>query len=120
MPENGLAVLNEADPRAVVPLDPARPLYDEMGREYHVVSSSSKQVVTNSHGVFGLWDRKTGECMIAHCDGARLSNDQPDAEWIARRREAAIDVLSGMHAEAAIERARERSGSEYRSPSPGM
>lgn len=119
IPEHGLPILHEPDPRPVVALDPTRPLYDEAGREYQVVSSSSKQVVTNSHGVFGVWDLKSGECLIAHCEGARLSNERPAPEWVARRREATIDVLSGMHADAAIDRARE-SASGPESPSSRM
>lgn len=119
--DTGLAALQEADPRPVVTLDPGRPLYDDAGREYRVVSSSSKQVVTNTNGVFGVWDRKTGECLIASCEGARLSNERPSAAWIARRREAAIDVLSTMHVEAVVDRARESAAeATYRSPSPGM
>ncbi|HDR9140950.1 MULTISPECIES: hypothetical protein [Burkholderia cepacia complex] len=113
LPEKSMAVLQEGDPRPVVPLDPNRPLYDDSGREYRVVSSSSQQVVTNSNGVFGVWDRKTGECQISNCEGVRLSNERPTAEWIARRRDAAIYVLSGMHADAAIDRARQSSA-------PGM
>lgn len=98
-------VLREADPRPIAHLDPDRPLYDDAGREYLVVAHSSTQVVTKTQGMFGVWDRKTGECLIANCEGARLSNEKPTAEWIARRRAAAIDVLSGLHAAAAIGRA---------------
>ncbi len=110
------AVLQESDPRPIVPLDPARPLYDEAGREYQVTSSSRQQVVTNSHGVFGVWDRKTGECLIANCEGTRLSNEHPTPEWIARRREAAVDVLSAMHAAAVIERVVEQSNADRKPP----
>ncbi|MBR8189032.1 hypothetical protein KDW82_08170 [Burkholderia vietnamiensis] len=98
-------ILQETDPRPIAHLDPDRPLYDEAGREYQVVAHSSTQVVTKTQSMFGVWDRKTGECLIANCEGARLSNEKPSAEWIARRRAAAIDVLSGLHAAAAIGRA---------------
>ncbi|WP_420213371.1 hypothetical protein ACN8ZM_39820 (plasmid) [Burkholderia aenigmatica] len=108
-PEKGMPLVGEVDPRPVVPLDPDRPLFDDAGREYQAVSSSSKQIVTNSNGVFGVWDRRTGECLIINCEGVRLSNERPTGEWIARRRDAAIDVLSSMHADAAIDRARKRS-----------
>ncbi|WP_321820887.1 MULTISPECIES: hypothetical protein [unclassified Burkholderia] len=72
--------------------------------------------MTNSHGVFGVWDRKTGECLIANCEGTRLSNEHPTPEWIARRREAAVDVLSAMHAAAVIERVVEQSNADRKPP----
>lgn len=100
-----IVVLQEADPRPIAPLDPTRPVYDYAGREYTVVAYSSTQVVTRTIGVFGVWDRQTGQCLIANCEGARLSNEMPGAEWVSRRRAAAIDVLSGLHATAARDRA---------------
>jgi hypothetical protein len=107
-----MAVLRETDPRPVAPLDPARPLFDAAGRKHHVVTSSSKQVVTSFCGFFGVWDRKTGDCLIAGSEAERLSNECPRDEWVARRREAAMQVLAGMHADAAIERARVTSSQE--------
>lgn len=101
-----LAILHEPDPRPRAPLDVARPLYDEAGRVHDIVTSTASQVVTRSYGVFGVWDRKTGECLIAENEGLRLSNEQPSVEWLARRRNAAVDVMSAMHATAVIDRAR--------------
>ncbi|WP_432263285.1 hypothetical protein [Cupriavidus sp. TMH.W2] len=103
-----LSVLQEADPRAVAPLEPGLPVYDDAGREYSVLSSSNQQVVTCTNGVYGLWDRRTGECLVANCEGIRLSNERPSDEWLDRRRLAAVEVFSGMHADAAIARASER------------
>lgn len=103
------AIIDEVDPRPIMPLDPTRPMYDETGREYPTVTASSKQVVTLSCGIFGVWDRKTGECLISGCEGLRLSNERPSAEWVAKRRQAAAELFSAMHADAAINRVRESS-----------
>jgi len=110
--DHSLLVLQETDPRPIAPLDPTRPMYDEAGREYQVVASSEGQVVTQTHGAFGVWDRRSGECLLASCEGVRLSNERPSSEWIARRRNAAVEVLSAMHTEAAIDRAQKRAVSE--------
>ena len=100
-----VAVLNEPDPRPVLPLDASRPLYDEAGAEQAVVAASARQVVTKTHGVFGVWDVRTGESLIAGCEGVRLSNEKPNPEWIERRRNAAAQTFAGWHAEAAVARA---------------
>jgi hypothetical protein len=110
-------ILREGDPRPVAPLDVGRPLYDEGGREHRVIFASNAQVVTDWSGTFGVWDRRTGACLIAGCEEARLANEKPNADWLARKRVAAGNLFSAMHANAAIERAREPSA---QSPSPDM
>ncbi|ABO60382.1 hypothetical protein LA345_36530 (plasmid) [Burkholderia vietnamiensis] len=99
-------VLFQSDPRPIVSLDPNRPLYDDAGREHQLISASRTQVVTTILGVYGVWDRATGECLMTNAEGTRLSNEAPSPEWVAARRQAAGEVLASMHADAAIKRAR--------------
>ncbi|KVV07372.1 hypothetical protein [Burkholderia ubonensis] len=99
-------VLFQSDPRPITSLDPNQPLYDETGREHQLVTASQTQVVTKIVGVFGVWNRATGECLMVGAQGTRLSNDAPSPEWIAARRQAAGEVFAAMHADAAIARAR--------------
>ncbi|ARL04392.1 hypothetical protein BOC44_21760 (plasmid) [Burkholderia pseudomallei] len=115
-----IAILHEPDPRPRAPLDVTRPLYDEAGRVHDLVTSSASQVVTRSYGVFGVWDRKTGECLIAENEGLRLSNEQPSVEWLARRRNAAVDVMSAMHATAAINRVRATAANQSKPGGPTL
>ncbi|MBN3729460.1 hypothetical protein [Burkholderia sp. Tr-20390] len=99
-------ILFQSDPRPVASLNPDRPMYDETGREHQLVDASQAQVVTKIHGAYGVWDRATGECLLAGAPGTRLSNEAPRPEWIAARRSAAGELLAAMHTDAAITRAR--------------
>jgi hypothetical protein len=116
-----LRICREPDPRPVVPLDVTRPLFDVAGREHSVASTSSMQVVTSASGVFGVWDRRTGESLQQNCEGTRLANKPPEPEWLARRRQAAEGLLfAGVKVDAAASGAKRSRESEGPAADLGM
>ncbi|MCA8050762.1 hypothetical protein [Burkholderia arboris] len=97
-PDNAArSILFQSDPRPISSLDPNRAMYDDAGREHQLVTASRTQVVTTILGVYGVWNRATGECLLSSADGTRLSNEAPNPEWIAARRHAAGEVFASLH-----------------------
>lgn len=93
-------------------IDVHRPLYSSDGFEHSFVTASAHQVVTRYSGVFGLWDRRTGQCLNAGHEDLRLSNVAPNPAVLASQRAAAQETLARLHAEAAIEAAMDYTGDE--------
>lgn len=93
-------------------IDVDRPLYSSDGFEHSFVTASSHQVVTRYAGVFGLWDRRTGQCLNAGHEDLRLSNVAPNPAVLAAQRAAAQETLARLHAQAAIEVAMDSTGDD--------
>jgi len=89
------------------PIQWGKPLYDTDGFEHSLVALGSLEVVTKQHFTYAVWDRKTGRCLREGCSELAISNAIPDEAARAERREAASQVLAGLHAEAALKRASE-------------
>lgn len=106
-------------PDARKPIDVDAPLYRSDGYEHSFVTASSHQVVTRYVGVFGLWDRRTGQCLNAGHEDLRLSNVAPNPAVLAAQRAAAQETLALLHPEAAIEAAMDFTGDDG-SSSPRM
>lgn len=90
-------------PDARKPIDVDAPLYSSDGYEHSFVTASSHQVATKYAGVFGLWDRRTGQCLNAGHEDLCLSNVAPNPAVLAAQRAVAQEALARLHAEAAIE-----------------
>jgi len=91
-------------------IDPTGPLFDSSGYEHTLVAVSAGQIVTSVKGQYGLWDRRTGHCLVTNCEDMTLSNVPPDPALLAQKRAEAFESWADWQAEAAIARA--RSGGE--------
>lgn len=86
-------------------IDVNLPLYDANGYEHSLVTASMHQVVTKYAGCFGLWNRKTGECLNEGMGDLRLSNEMPCSAEIEKMRAHGALLLAQLHAQAAIDKA---------------
>lgn len=121
-PANKLQVHAPAPAKVYGSLDLSKPLYDSDGYEHAFITGNANQVVTKLKGSYGLWDVKTGACLVEGSSGLSLSNIPPDPAILAERREVAANMLAELHAQAAIDKARhhEQGEREADSPSAGM
>lgn len=59
------------------PLDLRRSLYDSYGYRHTLVHATPMQILTRLEGLYWVWDRETGLCLVAGLGGERLSNERP-------------------------------------------
>lgn len=82
------------------PLDVNKPLFDSDGFEHHFVTGNGVELVTKIGAVYAIWNAKTGECLKAGCEGARIGNTPLSPEELARRKAEGAKLLADMHANA--------------------
>jgi hypothetical protein len=87
-------------------IDLTRPLYDSDGYQHTLIFANTGYLVTRFAGHIGLWQRKTGRCLVANCEEVTLSNEPLDPAELAARRNAAATLFADLHAQAATARAR--------------
>ena len=60
-------------------LDVTKPLFDTHGNLHHIILCSAFQLLTTYRGLFFVWDKNSGESLMAHGSHSRLSNERlPD------------------------------------------
>lgn len=95
-------------------IDKDLPLFSSDGYQHALVAASSHQIVTKFAGVFGLWDKKTGQCLNAGHEDLTLSNQAPCPVETARQKSMGTMLLADLHANAAVAKAAALGGLDAR------
>lgn len=80
--------------------DTSKPLFDNDGYEHQFVTGNGVEIVTKIGSVYAIWNAKTGECLKAGSEDARLGNTPLSPDELLRRKQEGARVLAELHANA--------------------
>ena len=91
------------------PLDLRRSLYDSYGYRHTLVHATPMQILTRLEGLYWVWDRETGLCLVAGLGGERLSNERPADADLRAYGDAVAETRAHRLAHSVMRQASERS-----------
>ena len=91
------------------PLDLRRSLYDSYGYRHTLVHATPMQILTRLEGLYWVWDRETGLCLVAGLGGERLSNERPADADLRAYGDAVAETRAHRLAHSVMQQASERS-----------
>ena len=91
------------------PLDLRRSLYDSYGYRHTLVHATPMQILTRLEGLYWVWDRESGLCLVAGLGGERLSNERPADADLRAYGDAVAETRAHRLAHSVMRQASERS-----------
>lgn len=104
----GLLIVDRRDPSALAlastlnpvkvgePVQWDQPLFCSDGFQNSLVVLGARDVITMSATAYVVWDRLTGKCKMAGCEGLTIGNSPLSEQETRRRHHQNIGVLRGM------------------------